>query len=120
MLQEQGNVLELVDPRLGSDYSEEEAMRMLNLALLCTNPSPTLRPPMSSVVSMLKGTSPIQAPIIKHTATNPYPRFRAFERLANDSQTNVSTFSRDTHQMSGSMSIEGPLVDPSEIGRAHV
>ncbi|KAI6689611.1 hypothetical protein NL676_026439 [Syzygium grande] len=97
VLQEQGNVLELMDPHLGSDYSKEEAMRMLNLALLCTNPSPTLRPPMSSVVSMLEGTSPIQAPIIKHTATNPYPRFRAF----------------DTHQMSGSMSIEGPWVDPS-------
>ncbi|XP_030461525.1 probable LRR receptor-like serine/threonine-protein kinase At1g53430 [Syzygium oleosum] len=113
VLQEQGNVLELMDPRLGSDYSKEEAMRMLNLALLCTNPSPTLRPPMSSVVSMLEGTSPIQAPIIKHTATNPYPRFRAFERLANDSQTNVSTFSQDTHQMSGSMSIEGPWVDSS-------
>ncbi|KAK3440684.1 hypothetical protein EUGRSUZ_B00960 [Eucalyptus grandis] len=48
-LQEQGHVLELMDPRLGSNYSEEEAMRMLNLALLCTNPTPTLRPPMSSV-----------------------------------------------------------------------
>ncbi|XP_048131374.1 probable LRR receptor-like serine/threonine-protein kinase At1g53430 [Rhodamnia argentea] len=113
VLQEQGNVLELVDPRLGSDYSEEEAMRILNLALLCTNPSPTLRPPMSSVVSMLDGKSPIQAPIIKRTATNPDPRFRAFEGLANDSQTNFSTFSQDTPQVSGSMSIEGPWIDSS-------
>ncbi|KAI6689604.1 hypothetical protein NL676_026432 [Syzygium grande] len=111
VLQERGNVLELVDPRLGSDYSEEEAMRMLNLALLCTNPSPTLRPPMSSVVSMLEGKSAIQAPIIKRTATNPDPRFRAFERLPNDSQTNVSTFSQDTPQELGSMSIEGPWID---------
>ncbi|XP_030460953.1 probable LRR receptor-like serine/threonine-protein kinase At1g53430 [Syzygium oleosum] len=113
VLQEQGNVLELVDPRLGSNYSEEEAMRMLNLALLCTNPSPTLRPPMSSVVSMLEGKSAIQAPIIKRTATNPDPRFKAFERLANDSQTNVSTFSQDTRQLPGSMSIEGPWIDSS-------
>ncbi|KAI6687165.1 hypothetical protein NL676_023993 [Syzygium grande] len=113
VLQEQGNVLELVDPRLGSDYSEEEAMRMLNLALLCTNPSPTLRPPMSSVVSMLEGKSAIQAPIIKRTTTNPNPRFKAFERLANDSQTNVSTFSQDTRQLPGSMSIEGPWIDSS-------
>ncbi|KAI3695279.1 hypothetical protein L1987_78274 [Smallanthus sonchifolius] len=41
VLQEQGNLLELVDPSLGK-YSKEEAMRMLNLALLCTsNPKAT-------------------------------------------------------------------------------
>ncbi|KAF8006485.1 hypothetical protein BT93_K0703 [Corymbia citriodora subsp. variegata] len=113
VLQGQGNVLELVDPRLGSNYSEEEAMRMLNLGLLCTNPSPTLRPPMSSVVSMLEGKGAIQAPIIKRTMTNPDPRFRAFGRLGNDGQTNVSTFSQDTRQVPGSMSIEGPWNDSS-------
>jgi hypothetical protein len=58
VLQEQGTLLELVDPSLASNYSPEEAMRMLQLALLCTNPSPTLRPPMSSVVSMLEGNTP--------------------------------------------------------------
>ncbi|KAK3440692.1 hypothetical protein EUGRSUZ_B00978 [Eucalyptus grandis] len=112
-LQEQGHVLELMDPRLGSYYSEEEAMRILNLALLCTNPTPTLRPPMSSVVSMLEGKSALSAPIIKCTATNPDPRFRAFESLANDSQTNVSTFSEDNDQVPGSMSIQGPGIDSS-------
>ncbi|KAF8037829.1 hypothetical protein BT93_B0620 [Corymbia citriodora subsp. variegata] len=111
--QEQGNVLELVDPRLGSCYSKEDAMRMINLALLCTNPTPTLRPPMSSVVSMIEGKSAIQAPIIKCTATNPDPTSRAFERLANDSQTSVSTFSEDNHQVPGSTSIEGPWIDSS-------
>ncbi|KAK3440691.1 hypothetical protein EUGRSUZ_B00972 [Eucalyptus grandis] len=112
-LQEQGHVLELMDPRLGSYYSEEEAMRILNLALLCTNPTPTLRPPMSSVVSMLEGKSALPAPIIKCTATNPDPRFRAFESLANDSQTNVSTFSEDNDRVQGSMSIQGPGIDSS-------
>ncbi|KAI5441407.1 hypothetical protein KIW84_010758 [Lathyrus oleraceus] len=67
VLQEQGNLLELVDPSLGSNYSAEEAMRMLQLALLCTNSSPTLRAPMSSVMSMLEGNTPIQAPIIKRS-----------------------------------------------------
>ncbi|KAF2314440.1 hypothetical protein GH714_026392 [Hevea brasiliensis] len=65
VLQEQGNLLELVDPNLGSNYSKQEAMSMLNLALLCTNPSPTLRPSMSSVVSMVEGEIPVQALIIK-------------------------------------------------------
>ncbi|GAB2235103.1 hypothetical protein Droror1_Dr00027596 [Drosera rotundifolia] len=63
VLQEQGNLLELVcckskeireglcaararkfdlcAPSLGSDYSEEEAMMLLNLALLCTSLSPS-------------------------------------------------------------------------------
>ncbi|CAI0547860.1 unnamed protein product [Linum tenue] len=55
-----GSLLELVDPLLGLDYSSEEAMLMLNVALLCTNASPTLRPTMSQVVSMLEGRTAIQ------------------------------------------------------------
>ncbi|XP_054811745.1 probable LRR receptor-like serine/threonine-protein kinase At1g53430 [Prosopis cineraria] len=93
VLQEQGNLLELVDPSLGSSYSSQEAMRMLELALLCTNPSPTLRPPMSSVVSMLEGKLPIQAPIIKCREGDQDARFKAFEMLSLDShsQTFVSS-----------------------------
>lgn len=60
MLQERGSLLELVDPELGSEYSSEEAMVMLNVALLCANASPTLRPPMSQVVSMLEGKTDVQ------------------------------------------------------------
>lgn len=59
-MQERGSLLELVDPDLGSEYSTEEAMVMLNVALLCTNASPTLRPTMSQVVSMLEGWTDIQ------------------------------------------------------------
>jgi hypothetical protein len=107
-------MLELVDPDLGSNYSKEEAMIMLNLALLCTNPSPTLRPPMSSVVSMLEGKSPIQAPLIKRgsiTSMDQDARFKAFERLSQDSQTHVSTFSQDSHVRGTSM--DGPWIDSS-------
>ncbi|TKY57249.1 LRR receptor serine/threonine-protein kinase [Spatholobus suberectus] len=60
VLQERGSLLELVDPDLGSEYSTEEAMVVLNVALLCTNASPTLRPTMSQVVSMLEGWTDIQ------------------------------------------------------------
>jgi hypothetical protein len=48
-------LLELVDPKLGSNYKTEEVMVMINVALLCTNVSPTVRPPMSAVVRMLEG-----------------------------------------------------------------
>ncbi|KAB2064183.1 hypothetical protein ERO13_A09G003300v2 [Gossypium hirsutum] len=60
VLRERGSLLELVDPDLGSEYSSEEAMVMLNVALLCTNASPTLRPTMSQVVSMLEGRTAVQ------------------------------------------------------------
>lgn len=52
--------MELVDPDLGSEYSTDEAMVMLNVALLCTNASPTLRPTMSQAVSMVEGQTDIQ------------------------------------------------------------
>lgn len=52
--------MELVDPALGSEYSSEQAMAMLNVALFCTNASPSLRPTMSQVVSMLEGGTTVQ------------------------------------------------------------
>ncbi|XP_066397275.1 probable LRR receptor-like serine/threonine-protein kinase At1g07650 isoform X2 [Miscanthus floridulus] len=60
VLHERGTLLELVDPDLGSNYSTEEALLMLNVALLCTTAAPTLRPKMSKVVSLLEGSTPLQ------------------------------------------------------------
>ncbi|XP_024987464.1 probable LRR receptor-like serine/threonine-protein kinase At1g07650 [Cynara cardunculus var. scolymus] len=60
VLQERGSLLELVDPDLGSEYLPEEAMTMLNVALLCTNASPTLRPTMSQAMNMLEGRTNVQ------------------------------------------------------------
>ncbi|KAF3665537.1 putative LRR receptor-like serine/threonine-protein kinase-like [Capsicum annuum] len=54
LLQKQGKLMELVDETLGSDFKQDEALRMINVALLCTNPSPALRPTMSAVVSILE------------------------------------------------------------------
>ena len=49
----------MVDPRLGSVFNKKEVVRMINVALLCTNQSPTLRPTMSTVVSMLEGKTDV-------------------------------------------------------------
>ncbi|KAG5551508.1 hypothetical protein RHGRI_009804 [Rhododendron griersonianum] len=54
VLKKKGNLMELVDPRLGSDFNKIEATVMMNVALLCANTSPAVRPVMSSVVSMLE------------------------------------------------------------------
>lgn len=112
VLEEQGNLLELVDPSLSSKYNAKEAMTMLNIALLCTNPSPTLRPTMSSVVSMLEGQTPVQAPKIKRQSSNDAMRFKAFERLSHDSQTFTSSASQES-QVQKSVSIDGPWIDSS-------
>ncbi|CAH8386888.1 unnamed protein product [Eruca vesicaria subsp. sativa] len=115
VLQEQGNLLELVDMDLGTNFSKKEAKRMLNIALLCTNPSPTLRPPMSSVVSMLEGKSKVEPPLVKREADPngaAAMRFRAFELLSQDSESQASTFERDREQKSSS-SMDGPWVDSS-------
>ncbi|XP_022892353.1 probable LRR receptor-like serine/threonine-protein kinase At1g07650 isoform X1 [Olea europaea var. sylvestris] len=60
VLQNKGRLMELVDPRLGSNFDKEEAERMIKVALLCTNPSPALRPTMSTVCGMLEGYINIQ------------------------------------------------------------
>ncbi|KAI3789528.1 hypothetical protein L2E82_02327 [Cichorium intybus] len=112
VLQEQGNLLELVDPVLGSKYPKEEAMRMLNVALLCTNPSPTLRPAMSAVVSMLDGKIPVQPPLVKRSGMDDAMRFRAFEMISQDSQTRSSIVSSDD-QRPLSTTTGGPWVDSS-------
>nr|TKR75039.1 hypothetical protein D5086_0000289310 [Populus alba] len=60
VLQKKGNLMEIVDPKLQSEFNKEEAERMIKLALLCSNASPSLRPAMSEVVSMLEGQTSIQ------------------------------------------------------------
>lgn len=59
-LQEKGDLMELVDPRLEPNYSKKEVMTMINVALQCTNVSSTDRPTMSSVVSILEGKVHLQ------------------------------------------------------------
>ncbi|XWS16849.1 hypothetical protein CRYUN_Cryun33cG0015900 [Craigia yunnanensis] len=60
VLKEEGSLLDLIDPRMGSDYNKEEVMAMINVALLCTNVNAAARPAMSSVVSMLEGMAAVQ------------------------------------------------------------
>ncbi|GMN58773.1 hypothetical protein TIFTF001_027876 [Ficus carica] len=53
-LYENNRSLELVDPTL-EEFDETEATRLIRVALLCIQASPTMRPPMSRVVGMLAG-----------------------------------------------------------------
>ncbi|KAF9621303.1 hypothetical protein IFM89_019389 [Coptis chinensis] len=106
VLQEQGNLLELVDPSLGANFSKKEAMTMLNIGLLCSNTSPTLRPAMSAVVSMLEGHSPVQEPLIVRGSMTDYLRLKAFEELSQDSQTQSSLYPHDSQTQE--ITMDGP------------
>ena len=60
VLQKEENLLELVDTALELDYnSRKQAEAILDLAMMCINPSHTLRPNMSEVVNILEGRSKI-------------------------------------------------------------
>ncbi|CAH1418880.1 unnamed protein product [Lactuca virosa] len=67
VLKQKGSLIDLVDPRLGSGFNKKEAVRMIKIALLCTNKSPALRPTMSEVVNMLEGRMKIKEPNMKVT-----------------------------------------------------
>ncbi|KAK8618646.1 hypothetical protein V6N13_132632 [Hibiscus sabdariffa] len=53
-LHENNRSLDLVDPNL-AEIDENEVLRVVMVALLCTQGSPSMRPPMSRVVAMLAG-----------------------------------------------------------------
>ncbi|KAK8608234.1 hypothetical protein V6N13_023661 [Hibiscus sabdariffa] len=53
-LREKNQSLDLVDPSL-AEFDGNEVLRVVRVALLCTQGSPSMRPPMSRVVSMLAG-----------------------------------------------------------------
>ncbi|RZC54368.1 hypothetical protein C5167_013237 [Papaver somniferum] len=94
VLKEQGNLLDLIDPILKPNYSKKEVLRMLNIALLCTNRSPTLRPMMSTVVGMLKGRLPVQESLAVCSPRTDDSRSSASEGISYDSQIHVSTSSQ--------------------------
>ncbi|KAJ0950234.1 putative protein kinase RLK-Pelle-DLSV family [Helianthus annuus] len=60
LLHEKETILELVDPDLGSEYSSEEALTIIQVALLCTKASTFARPTMSQTLSVLEGRTNIQ------------------------------------------------------------
>ncbi|CAM8903740.1 unnamed protein product [Rhodiola kirilowii] len=57
ILKEKGQLMDLIDPKLKGVFNKDEVMTMIKVGLLCTDVSPTARPAMSSVVSLLEGKS---------------------------------------------------------------
>ncbi|KAF8379003.1 hypothetical protein HHK36_028430 [Tetracentron sinense] len=96
VLQQKGNLIALVDPNLGYDYLMKEALTILELAMLCTNPSPTLRPTMSEVVRILEGKTQMKAPPLHAPySTDDFARAKAMADIPLSTQSG-GTFGEGT------------------------
>ncbi|XP_004295405.1 PREDICTED: probable leucine-rich repeat receptor-like serine/threonine-protein kinase At3g14840-like [Fragaria vesca subsp. vesca] len=99
VLHKKGNLLELVDPRLGSDFNKKEALRTIKVALLCANPTAALRPIMSAVVSMLEGRTPVDEVALDPSIHgDEMTRLRAFENLSEQNAQGISSTS-ESHSL---------------------
>ncbi|KAB5534213.1 hypothetical protein DKX38_017299 [Salix brachista] len=86
-LQQSESFMELVDETLGSKVDIKEAETMVKVALLCTNASPTLRPTMSEVVSMLEGRMAIPDTLPEPSSYTEDLRFKAMRDLRQHEQS---------------------------------
>ncbi|XP_071696558.1 probable LRR receptor-like serine/threonine-protein kinase At1g29720 isoform X2 [Rutidosis leptorrhynchoides] len=94
-LKNSGNLLELVDPRLGSAYDLQEMMTVINVALVCTASSSADRPTMSSVVGMLESRICPEEFVAEQSLTmTEYHREKMMKLLgsANDNQVRETSF----------------------------
>ncbi|XP_008225246.1 PREDICTED: probable LRR receptor-like serine/threonine-protein kinase RFK1 isoform X1 [Prunus mume] len=96
-LQQTGNLLELVDEKLGSEFDQKEAEIMVKVALICTNASASLRPSMSEVVSMLEGQTLVPDVIPEPSTYREDLRFKAMRDLHRQRQDHSLSISRTQH-----------------------
>ncbi|PQQ16691.1 cysteine-rich receptor-like protein kinase 2 [Prunus yedoensis var. nudiflora] len=60
-LYENGKHVELVDPNLDpNEYKPEDVKKIIEIALMCTQPSAAQRPTMSEIIVLLKSTSSLE------------------------------------------------------------
>ncbi|KAM4101020.1 hypothetical protein ACJW30_05G112000 [Castanea mollissima] len=71
-LQQKRNLMELVDPELGTEFGKEEATIIIKVALLC------IRPTMTAVVSMLEGPTVVQELTMEASIYTNDVRFESF------------------------------------------
>ncbi|KAK9936669.1 hypothetical protein M0R45_013498 [Rubus argutus] len=106
VLQQKGSLMELVDPKLGSEFNKEGAMRMIKVALLCTNPSPALRPTMSAALSMLEGRAIIHELIIDPSMYGNELGFKALRDEYHD--LSIQQSPGETQSLINSSNAKGP------------
>ncbi|KAM7254336.1 hypothetical protein ACFE04_032018 [Oxalis oulophora] len=59
---EEGNLKQIIDPKLNIDQHDEMLVSTIRVALWCIQDDMNLRPPMTKVVQMLEGSCPVPEP----------------------------------------------------------
>ncbi|GAV83940.1 LRR_1 domain-containing protein/Pkinase_Tyr domain-containing protein/Malectin domain-containing protein/LRR_4 domain-containing protein [Cephalotus follicularis] len=110
-LYENNKTVELVDPAL-TMFDEDEALRVIGVALLCTQASPMMRPPMSRVVSMLAGDIEMAAVTSKPSYLTDWD-FKDITSsfMKDETQTSVASDHDSSNKHDNSTDIH-PRVDP--------
>ncbi|XP_034923102.1 probable LRR receptor-like serine/threonine-protein kinase At1g07650 isoform X2 [Populus alba] len=107
-LQQNGDIMELVDPKLGSGFDKKEAVILIKVALLCTNQSPALRPKMSAVVKMLEGKGDVQELVMDPSTFGDPSRFKGYKH-----KSDQSSFRNISENQPLVRSSDGPWIDSS-------
>ncbi|CAL9219097.1 unnamed protein product [Arabidopsis halleri] len=106
-LHEKSRDVELIDDEL-TDFNTEEAKRIIGIALLCTQTSHALRPPMSRVVAMLLGDVEVSDVTSK-------PGYLTDWRFDDTSGSSLSGFqTKDTTGYSMSFVAPGSEISPTD------
>ncbi|KAI3706388.1 hypothetical protein L6452_24091 [Arctium lappa] len=110
-LHESNRDLELIDPALTS-YDKQQATRMIGVALMCVQASPSLRPTMSRVITMLSGDVEISAVLTKPSYLTDWDfnDTTFFEDEPTSPQTTTMTTTTNTSTSTGVESMSSPIV----------
>ena len=99
-MKQNGNLFDIVDQKLDSEFNRVEAERMIKVALLCTSVSPSLRPNMSDVVNMLEGTTAIPDLSPEANSYDQDLRFKTIREHYNQINSQSTGASEDYNSMS--------------------
>jgi hypothetical protein len=86
-LHEQDRLTDLIDRRLNNNVSDDEAQRVINVALLCVQTSATRRPSMSRVLAMLLNEVDVE---VVSKKTNPIHEMDVLHLLGSNSSLSPS------------------------------
>ncbi|KAI3497324.1 hypothetical protein L1887_39851 [Cichorium endivia] len=96
-------LLDAVDPRLGSDYEEEEVKRLMVVGLWCAHPDSDLRPSMRQVIQVLNSeaslpTLPSKMPVASYLSspTSSLSGVTSFSKGQSSSSTSNTGLSKQT------------------------
>ncbi|GLJ26026.1 hypothetical protein SUGI_0499170, partial [Cryptomeria japonica] len=98
-LYESEQILEMVDPKLKGEYPQEQMVRVIRIALLCVKESPSQRPSMTQIVSMLTSNSeitdqPTKPAFLESNVNDRTPTSSSRDSAGSHGSVTVSLFAR--------------------------